>query len=191
MTGGVVGLGLFMLVYLLSRGHLGMGDVKLAGLIGLMLGYPAVINALVVGILLGARRGAIYLATRRATNKSTMAYAPTFRWERCSPCGGIGEVRRIAVTLTPTLRPVSAAKRFLHLSLSLTDVLFLLVMMVLVYGHLQELLTAKSCRCCLCCSRSLLSFLRCASTATKRACALAGYPAGLGRDAAAAGDATK
>ena len=76
LIGGAVGLGLFMLVYLLSRGHLGMGDVKLAGLIGLMLGYPAVINALVVGILLGAAAALFLLATRRATRKSTMAYAP-------------------------------------------------------------------------------------------------------------------
>ncbi len=76
LTGGAVGLGLFMLVYLLSRGHLGMGDVKLAGLIGLMLGYPAVINALVVGILLGAGAALVLLATRRSTRKSTMAYAP-------------------------------------------------------------------------------------------------------------------
>ena len=54
LLGGVFGLGLFMLVYLLSRGHLGMGDVKLAGLIGLMLGYPSVISVLMLGIILGA-----------------------------------------------------------------------------------------------------------------------------------------
>ena len=75
-VGGMAGLTLFMLVYFVSRGHLGMGDVKLAGLIGLMLGYPAVINALVVGILLGAAAALFLLATRRATRKSTMAYAP-------------------------------------------------------------------------------------------------------------------
>jgi len=74
--GGVVGLGLFMLVYLLSRGHLGMGDVKLAGLIGLMLGYPAAVNALLLGIILGAVAALVLLATRRATRKSSMAYAP-------------------------------------------------------------------------------------------------------------------
>lgn len=76
LLGGAVGLGLFVVVYLLSRGHLGMGDVKLAGVIGLMLGYPAVINALVVGILFGAGAALVLLATRRATRKSTMAYAP-------------------------------------------------------------------------------------------------------------------
>lgn len=76
LIGGAVGLGLFVGVYLLSRGHLGMGDVKLAGVIGLMLGYPAVINALVVGILLGAAVALVLLATHRATRKSTMAYAP-------------------------------------------------------------------------------------------------------------------
>jgi leader peptidase (prepilin peptidase)/N-methyltransferase len=76
LIGGAVGLGLFILVYLLSRGHLGMGDVKLAGLIGLMLGYPAALNALMAGIILGAVAALILLATRRATRKSTMAYAP-------------------------------------------------------------------------------------------------------------------
>lgn len=76
LVGGAVGLGLFMLVYLLSRGHLGMGDVKLAGLIGLMLGYPAVISALVVGIILGAGAAIVLLVSKRATRKSTMAYAP-------------------------------------------------------------------------------------------------------------------
>jgi leader peptidase (prepilin peptidase)/N-methyltransferase len=76
LVGGGVGLGLFVLVYLLSRGHLGMGDVKLAGVIGLMLGYPGVVNALMVGILMGAAAAIFLLVTRRATRKSYMAYAP-------------------------------------------------------------------------------------------------------------------
>ena len=76
LLGAAAGLGLFLLVYLISRGKLGMGDVKLAGLIGLMLGYPAVINALVLGIILGAAAAIVLLASKRATRKSTMAYAP-------------------------------------------------------------------------------------------------------------------
>jgi leader peptidase (prepilin peptidase) / N-methyltransferase len=76
LMGGATGLGLFVLVYFLSRGHLGMGDVKLAGLIGLMLGYPAVMSALVIGIILGAAAALFLLAARKATRSSTMAYAP-------------------------------------------------------------------------------------------------------------------
>jgi prepilin signal peptidase PulO-like enzyme (type II secretory pathway) len=76
LAGGAVGLGLFIVVRLLSRGHMGMGDVKLAGVIGLMLGYPPVINALLVGILLGAAAAIYLLVTRRATRRSYMAYAP-------------------------------------------------------------------------------------------------------------------
>jgi leader peptidase (prepilin peptidase)/N-methyltransferase len=76
LVGGGVGLGLFVLVYLLSRGHLGMGDVKLAGVIGLMLGYPGVVNALMAGILMGAAAAIFLLVTHRATRKSYMAYAP-------------------------------------------------------------------------------------------------------------------
>jgi leader peptidase (prepilin peptidase)/N-methyltransferase len=76
LAGGAAGLGLFVVVRLLSRGHMGMGDVKLAGVIGLMLGYPPVINALMAGILLGAGAAIYLLATRRATRRSYMAYAP-------------------------------------------------------------------------------------------------------------------
>lgn len=69
--------GLYMLGRLLfGRGALGFGDVKLAGVIGLMTGYPAVLQALTVGALLGAAAAIFLLATRRAGLKSTTAYAP-------------------------------------------------------------------------------------------------------------------
>ncbi len=71
-----LGFGLFLLLGLLSRGAIGMGDVKLAGVIGLMTGYPAVITALVGGIVLGGLAAGMLLLTRRADRKGTMAYAP-------------------------------------------------------------------------------------------------------------------
>ena len=67
LLGGLAGFGLFAVIYLLSRGKLGMGDVKLAGVIGLMLGYPLVVSALVLGILLAAVAALFLLVTRRAT----------------------------------------------------------------------------------------------------------------------------
>ena len=39
-AGGRVGLGAFLVIELVSRGAIGAGDVKLAGVIGLMTGYP-------------------------------------------------------------------------------------------------------------------------------------------------------
>ena len=64
------------LIALIGRGKLGAGDVKLAGVIGLMLGFPAAITALVIGIFLGGAAAIILLLTRRAGRKSSFAYAP-------------------------------------------------------------------------------------------------------------------
>jgi leader peptidase (prepilin peptidase)/N-methyltransferase len=76
LLGGVVGFGIFFLLALVGRGALGMGDVKLAGVIGMMLGYPYVVTALLAGALLGGVAAFILLATRRATRKTAIAYAP-------------------------------------------------------------------------------------------------------------------
>ena len=42
--GGLVGFGLFLLAAILGRGKLGVGDIKLAGVIGLAAGYPHVVS---------------------------------------------------------------------------------------------------------------------------------------------------
>jgi prepilin signal peptidase PulO-like enzyme (type II secretory pathway) len=76
LLGGAAGLGLFVIVFFISRGKMGAGDVKLAGLIGLMLGYPAALNALVWGIILGGVAALLLLVTRKVGRKSYMAYAP-------------------------------------------------------------------------------------------------------------------
>lgn len=74
--GGVVGFALFLLAAILSRGRLGMGDVKLAGVIGLAVGYPHVISALFLGIVLGGLASLALLIGRRIGLKSYIAYAP-------------------------------------------------------------------------------------------------------------------
>jgi leader peptidase (prepilin peptidase) / N-methyltransferase len=76
LLGGAAGFGSFLLLAIIGRGALGFGDVKLAGLIGLMTGYPHVIPALVLGIVLGGIAAILLLISRRATRKSYMAYAP-------------------------------------------------------------------------------------------------------------------
>jgi leader peptidase (prepilin peptidase) / N-methyltransferase len=55
---------------------MGMGDVKLAGVIGLMTGYPVVVTALVAGIVLGGVAAAVLLIARRVGRKTPIAYAP-------------------------------------------------------------------------------------------------------------------
>lgn len=76
VLGGVAGFGLFFLIAIIGRGKMGAGDVKLAGVIGLMLGFPAAITALVIGILLGGAAAMVMLITRRAGRKTYIAYAP-------------------------------------------------------------------------------------------------------------------
>jgi len=76
LLGAATGLGLFMIFALISRGHLGAGDVKLAGVLGLMLGFPAVFYALFAGVMLAGLAAVLLLITRRAGRKSYMAYAP-------------------------------------------------------------------------------------------------------------------
>ena len=76
LLGGVVGFGLFLLLAIIGRGALGMGDVKLAGVIGMMLGYPDVLTALTIGAVLGALMALLLLVSRRATRKTAIAYAP-------------------------------------------------------------------------------------------------------------------
>lgn len=81
LGGGVVGFLLFWGLYVIGRlmygpGALGFGDVKLAGVIGLMAGYPGVMQALLLGALLGGAGAIFLLATRRARWSSASAYAP-------------------------------------------------------------------------------------------------------------------
>ncbi|MCB0062665.1 MAG: prepilin peptidase [Caldilineaceae bacterium] len=76
LLGGVAGFGFFLLLALLAPGAMGMGDVKLAGFIGLMTGLSGVIAALFLGILAGGVAGAVVLIRNRFRPGSTIAYAP-------------------------------------------------------------------------------------------------------------------
>ncbi len=76
LLGGAVGLTFFSLVALLRRGGMGAGDVKLAALIGLMVGFPQVVWALTLGILAGGVAALFLLLTQLKELKSYMPYAP-------------------------------------------------------------------------------------------------------------------
>ncbi len=76
LLGGAIGFGLLFVIALIGRGAMGMGDVKLAGVIGVMAGYPAVLPALLLGIILGGLGALVLVLTKRAGRKSYIAYAP-------------------------------------------------------------------------------------------------------------------
>jgi leader peptidase (prepilin peptidase)/N-methyltransferase len=62
-------------VALVSRGGLGLGDVKLAGFAGLALGGPLILPALLITALAGGLAAA-YLALRGRRRGHPMPYAP-------------------------------------------------------------------------------------------------------------------
>ena len=100
LLGGVFGFGVMFLLYQLgtlvarmrarkmrSAGQadddeeaLGGGDVYLAGVLGLMLGWPFILNALVIGVLLGGLVSVLLIAAlivrRRYVNDALMTFIP-------------------------------------------------------------------------------------------------------------------
>lgn len=97
ILGGVLGFGLLYLVYLLGklfvvgmsrmRGKpvnavaFGFGDVRLGGFIGLVLGFPDVLDAIFLAILLGGLGGLLYwfvqaLILRRYSMFTAIPYGP-------------------------------------------------------------------------------------------------------------------
>ncbi len=61
---------------LVGEGALGAGDVKLAAYSGFVVGYPLIIEVLVVTFVLGGIGGLILLLTRRGGLRSAMPYGP-------------------------------------------------------------------------------------------------------------------
>lgn len=76
LLGAFVGLLIFGALQLIGRGALGMGDTKLAILIGAMVGFPSVLSALLLGVVLGGLGAVFFLVVLRRGRKTYMAYAP-------------------------------------------------------------------------------------------------------------------
>ncbi|MCI0553461.1 MAG: A24 family peptidase, partial [Anaerolineae bacterium] len=76
LSGAAAGFGLLLAIALLARGGMGMGDVKLAALIGLTTGLSGVLFALYIGVLVGGIAGVVMLIKSRFRRGQTMAYAP-------------------------------------------------------------------------------------------------------------------
>ena len=72
---GAVSACVLLVPALFSKG-MGMGDVKLAFLIGLMTGFPGSIFALIIGIFLGGLAAIVLISLRVKGRKDEMPYAP-------------------------------------------------------------------------------------------------------------------
>jgi len=71
-----IGLILFLLIALLSRGGMGLGDVKMAALMGIILGYPNVLVAIFLAIVAGGIVAIALLATRKKGRKQGIPFGP-------------------------------------------------------------------------------------------------------------------
>ena len=74
--GGAIGFSILLIPALVMRKGMGWGDVKMAALIGLMLGFPIVFVGLFLGILLGGIFAALLLLFRKKSRKDTIPFGP-------------------------------------------------------------------------------------------------------------------
>jgi len=75
MAGGVIGLAVMSIIYVVLPGF-GLGDVKLAVLLGLVTGASDAVPALLVAMLAGGVAAAVLLVLRRAGPKTAIPYGP-------------------------------------------------------------------------------------------------------------------
>jgi leader peptidase (prepilin peptidase)/N-methyltransferase len=74
VIGGAIGLVFFLIVFIINPRGMGMGDVKLAGLIGLVTGFPLGLVALFIGIFIGGLAAAVLLVLRMKGRKDVVPY---------------------------------------------------------------------------------------------------------------------
>jgi leader peptidase (prepilin peptidase)/N-methyltransferase len=74
LAAGAAGFAAFYLLAILTRGGFGMGDVKLAALLGLLLG-KALLPTLLIGLVAGGVASAAVFAVRR-DRRQVIAYGP-------------------------------------------------------------------------------------------------------------------
>lgn len=77
LYGVFIGGGFFLIMVLLSRGRwMGVGDIKLGTLMGLLLGFPLIILALFISFITGALVGLILITLKKKTMKSQIPFGP-------------------------------------------------------------------------------------------------------------------
>ena len=79
MLAGAIVLALFLVLHLVNPSGMGLGDVKLAGPMGAMLGWiswQAVFVGVVIGFVLAAVVGVAMIAARRADRKTALPFGP-------------------------------------------------------------------------------------------------------------------
>jgi leader peptidase (prepilin peptidase)/N-methyltransferase len=76
LLGAALAGGFFLLVVVISKGGMGGGDVKLAGMTGLFLGWPLVVPCLFATVFLGGAAGICLLLSGIKKRKDPVPYGP-------------------------------------------------------------------------------------------------------------------
>jgi leader peptidase (prepilin peptidase)/N-methyltransferase len=97
-TGALVLFGFFLLVAIVAPRGMGLGDVKLAGVVGAMTGalsWGAFLVAALGGFMLGAVAGVLLIAARRAEGRTAVPFGPFMllaAWASILGASGLGQV---------------------------------------------------------------------------------------------------
>ena len=76
LIGTVTGLGLFLVIVIASRGGMGMGDVKMMGMVGAVLGWKAVLLTAFAGSVTGALAGGAIVIFKGGGRKTKVPFGP-------------------------------------------------------------------------------------------------------------------
>jgi leader peptidase (prepilin peptidase)/N-methyltransferase len=76
LGGAGAGFAIMLAIYIASRGGTGAGDVKLAALLGAILGFPQILAGLPTGFVLGGAAGIMVLLLRIKGRKETIPFGP-------------------------------------------------------------------------------------------------------------------
>ncbi len=76
LLGSVVSVALIVLIILASRGGMGMGDAKMAAVLGAMLGFPMVFLGLLIAVVVGGVTAVILLALKLRGRRDRIPFGP-------------------------------------------------------------------------------------------------------------------
>lgn len=76
LLGALAAAGLFLLLYIVSRGGMGEGDIKLAAVGGLFLGWPQGLVAMLLACFIAGITGIFLLASGRKKRKDMIPFGP-------------------------------------------------------------------------------------------------------------------
>jgi len=74
--GLLLGSGVMFIIFIVSRGGMGAGDLKLMALIGLFLGMRGTALVMLLGFMIGALTGIYFMVTGKLSRKDALPFAP-------------------------------------------------------------------------------------------------------------------